>query len=155
MQQPGREEATNIFSEECNKQIGDLARQIEEIQYEGQHRYESLQIEATRRHEGMQQEGAKCHQELIELLTSHTSHTREIEVSVMGAKEGQLHTYPNLSSSSLKRTDEEKGKGILPTPPRGYDTHEGSTNHTSPRTPYHILFPKFKFSIFDSEELRE
>lgn len=133
------EERLQMFSEECNKQIGDLARQIEEIQYKGQHRYESLQNKATMRHESMQQEGAKRHQQLMELLTSHTNHTRGIGGPAMGVREGQLPTYPKPGSSMLRRTEEEKGKGILPTPPRGYDTNEGSPNHTSPRAPYHIL----------------
>lgn len=149
------EERLHLFSEECNKQIGDLARQIEEIQYEGQHRYESLQSEATRRHENIQQEGAKRHQQLLELLMAGTNQAKGVGGPATGTREGQLPIYPKASSSMVRKSEEEKGKGILPTPYRANDTHESSPKHTSPRTPYHIPFPKLKFPTFEGTEPRE
>ncbi len=64
------EERMQQYTLDCNKQIGALAQQIDEIQHEGQQRYESIQIEPARRHEIIQQEGARRHQQLMELLTA-------------------------------------------------------------------------------------
>nr|CAD1827709.1 unnamed protein product [Ananas comosus var. bracteatus] len=64
------EERLHQSSVDYSKKMGVLAQQLDELQQEGQQRYEALQIEAARRHETMQQESACQHEQLLKLFAT-------------------------------------------------------------------------------------
>ncbi len=131
------------FELEYNRKLGVMVQQLDELQKEGQQRYEAQQMESARRHE-----------QLMKLFNTQSSVGRTHSSSSPPLKESKV-TYEYLSSNgnnSRSVTREDKGKGILPNPQMGSESNQGNFRH---RNSYYVPHPRLDYPPFEGEEPRE
>ncbi len=130
------------FELEYNRKLGVMVQQLDELQKEGQQRYEAQQLESTRRHE-----------QLMKLFNTQSSVGKTHSSSSPPLEESKI-TYEYLSSNgnnSRSVTMEDKGKGILPNPQFGFENNQGNLGH---RNPSYVPHPRLDYPTFEGEEPR-
>ncbi len=129
------------FELEYNRKLGIVAQQLDDMQKEGQQRYEAQQMEAVRRHE-----------QLLKMFSNQSSVINTPSHSSSPLKETKpAYDYYGHSSTRTTVRDDE-GKGILPNPQVG---HDGIHSGIGQRNQYYIPRPKLDYPTFGGEEPRE
>ncbi len=126
------------FELEYNRKLGVMVQQLDDMQKEGQQRYEAQKMEAVRRHE-----------HLLKLFSTQSSVINNPSYSSTPLKDNKpaYDYYTHNGTRTTMRDD--KGKGILPNLQL---SQEGSNGNPGHRNPYFILHPKLDFPTFEGEE---
>ncbi len=139
---------------EYQDRVRELGNQINEVSITGQKQYEAIQVEATKRHESVLQDNANKHEELMKLLTLQSSFNKpNIHVP-------NIHQIPkeqdhkDLHTSHLRNVIDNKGKGILPVPPREANIMEDIKGNNKSYNSAHSPHPKLEFPTFSGENPR-
>ncbi len=103
---------------EYQDKVKELGNQITEVSAIEQKHYESLQVEAAKRHKLVLKDSAARHEELMRLLATQPSSSMPMMKTQAIPHVPVDHTHWEVQNGHIRGMMENKGKGMLPVPPR-------------------------------------